>query len=104
MTTLLTAFVADHSDYSADELRVMRQSPDMAIDVGDPPSVFGDSLSRITVGEPGADNPESARSAYEWWPLTLDGRRVGELRDDANGLTIYIGRTPRRRNHPNRNT
>lgn len=50
--------------------------------------VFGRDFGRLEMGEP--QRADDQRGAYEWWPLLLDGRIVGEVRDDANGITVHI--------------
>ncbi len=49
---------------------------------------FGKRLARIKVGD--SQGEDQQRGAYDWWPLTINGKRVGELRDDANGLTVHV--------------
>ena len=92
MTINLTTFC----DRAA-SLRVMEHdSAGHGHDAGTAADVFDVRLALIQVGD--AQGTDDARGAYEWYPLTISGDVVGELRDDANGLTIHI----QRRNHPGR--
>lgn len=49
---------------------------------------FGTRLTLIHVGD--SQGADSQRGAYEWWPLTIDGDVVAELRDDADGMTVHV--------------
>jgi hypothetical protein len=70
-------------------LRVVRHDDELGLDVGTAYECFGaDDLGRILIGE--SQGEDSQRGAYDWWPLTIDGHLIGELRDDANGLTIHV--------------
>ena len=48
---------------------------------------FAQDLALLQIGD--AQGRDDMRGAYEWYPLTLRGERVAELRDDASGLTIH---------------
>ena len=89
--TNLTTFVSN-----APTLRVMEHTPAEGHDAGTAADVFGARIALIQVGD--AQGADDQRGAYEWYPLTIAGETIGELRDDASGLTIHI----KRRNHPNR--
>lgn len=83
MTINLTTFV-DH----AAALRVMEHDRDgHGSDIGTAADVFGDRLALIHVGA--AQGEDYGRGAYEWYPLTVNGELIGELRDDASGLTVH---------------
>jgi hypothetical protein len=76
-----------HADASA--LRVMLHYNNTGHDAGDALRCFGsDDLASIQVGD--AQGEDHSRGAYDWWPLTLDGNLIGELRDDATGMTIHV--------------
>jgi hypothetical protein len=84
MTINLTTFVAN-----AKELRVMEHDAHgTGHDAGSAADVFGARIALIQVGD--AQGADDQRGAYEWYPLTINGEAVGELRDDASGLTIHI--------------
>ena len=83
MTSLIT-FTAD-----VNNLRVMFHDPTGGRDAGTALACFGAAnLARIQVGA--TQGEDCARGAYDWWPLTIDGTVVGELRDDATGMTIHV--------------
>ena len=79
----LTTFASDASD-----LRVMRRRANTGHDVGSAAEVFGGQLALLQVGD--AQGVDASRGAYDWWPLAINGRPIGELRDDANGITIHV--------------
>lgn len=90
--TNLTTYVDN-----ATALRVMEHdNAGHGHDAGTAADVFGARLALIQVGD--AQGADDQRGAYEWYPLTINGETVGELRDDAAGMTIHI----ERRNHPHR--
>jgi hypothetical protein len=73
--------------------RVMEHRPDGNHDAGwNAEDYFGDDFSSIQIGT--AQGEDQQRGAYEWWPLSLSGKQFGELRDDANGLTVHITNEP----------
>jgi hypothetical protein len=72
---------------NASALRVVEHSDRVGVDAGSAADVFGSRLSLIQVGV--SQGEDSSRGAYDWWPLTIEGESVGELRDDANGMTIH---------------
>ena len=79
------------------DLRVMASEvPDVgedygtALDIGTAADVFGARLPAISVGASLGAN--SQLGAYDRWPLTEDGRIIGEIRDDATGLTVHVDR------------
>lgn len=58
--------------------------------VGELFAASGVHLQSSWLGEPQGEDEQ--RAAYNWWPL-LDGpngRTVGEVRDDANGITVHL--------------
>lgn len=57
-------------------------------DAGTAADVFGTDVGLIEVWP--AQGPDAQRGAYDWHPLTIKSVRIGELRDDANGMTIHI--------------
>ena len=79
----LTTFVAN-----AGALRVMRHVGREGLDIGTASDVFGSKIALIQVGD--AHGPDDCRGAYEWYSLTIERETIGELRDDATGLTIHI--------------
>lgn len=87
-TTTMTNTLSHYTD-DAPALRVMHHDASgNGTDAGSALDVFAGRLGLIEVG---SDQGEDAqRGAYNWWPLTIDERNVGELRDDANGLTIHV--------------
>lgn len=89
--TELVAFVLDR----APQLRVIEHDHDIGYDIGTAAEYFGADLAAVRVGD--AQGEDEGRAAYDWWPLTKGGLAVGELRDDASGLTIHVGsrRAPR---------
>jgi len=48
---------------------------------------FEGDLGLLEVGA--SQGEDHMRGAYDWWPLTINGRPVAELRHDANGMTIH---------------
>ena len=99
----LSAFLADRgSDEQVGSVSVMhyQASERSAFGVGSADVYFGADLQRLEVGA--SQGQDQQRGAYDWWPLMLDGQQVGELRDDANGMTIHVKRRVFRGNHPNR--
>lgn len=72
------------------ETRVMeRTSPTgTAYDMGTVYDYFGSARLRFELGE--SQGEDAARGAYDWWPIMLDGKTIGELRDDASGLTVHV--------------
>ena len=91
MTTTLINFVAENSQRKAWELDVVEHAfngPHIGVgqSAGNANDYF-DDLDGIEVGE--SQGEDGQRGAYDWWPLTVKGKKVGELRDDANGLTIH---------------
>ena len=88
----IVEFVTSQTDLDPNDLRVMHHYRDIGRDIGSAAYCFGATdLSRIEVGE--ARGGDEKRGAYEWWPLTVDGQTIGELRVDAAGLTVHV--TPR---------
>jgi hypothetical protein len=81
--TNLTVFASNAAD-----LRVMRHRELTGLDVGSASDWFGARLALIQVEN--SRGEDSERGAYDWWPLTINGDSVGELRDDANGITIHV--------------
>jgi hypothetical protein len=87
--TNLTSFAADHTDRAAADLRVMYHYNDTGRDAGSAYACFGaDHLALIQVGD--SQGEDSNRGAYDWWPLTVEGHAIGELRDDATGMTVHV--------------
>lgn len=85
MTTNLTTFVTD----VAPSLRVMsHDAQGHGHDIGTAADHFDADLALIQVGD--SQGEDSQRGAYDWWPLTINGETVGELRDDASGMTIHV--------------
>jgi hypothetical protein len=84
MTINLTTLVDN-----ASSLRVMEHDTDgNGHDVGTAADVFGARIALVQAGDDqGADK---GRGCYGWHPLTINGETVGELRDDATGMTIHI--------------
>jgi hypothetical protein len=75
------------------DMRVMEYTSRGGYDVGsDAEGYFGDDLPRLEIGE--AQGRDDQRGAYDWWPLSLNGKQFGELRDDAGGLTIHVTNEP----------
>ena len=88
----LTDLVAQHrSGLAPADLRVMQPRGRISFDVGTARKYFGGNLDALMVGE--SQGSDQLRGAYEWWPLLLVGRVVGELRGDACGLTIHAIRS-----------
>lgn len=85
---------AQYCDSRAGSLRVMVYlSPTRtAYDRGTADAYFADDVPYLMIGD--AQGPDSMRGAEEWWPLYLHGEQIGELRDDASGLTIHVGDGP----------
>jgi hypothetical protein len=94
MTTNLTTFLRN-----APQLRVMRHADRIGLDAGAASDFYPD-LALIQVGD--SQGADEQRGAYDWWLLTINGETVGELRDDAAGMTIHVEKTDMT-NHPNRN-
>jgi hypothetical protein len=71
-----------------DDTRVMsHDAAGRGDDIGTVANVFC-NWTDLEIGIPqGAD---AERGAYDWWPVTIDGEVVAELRDDANGLTLHV--------------
>lgn len=86
MTVNLTTFASNALD-----LRVMRRHADIGLDAGSAVEVFGAKLALIQVGD--SQGEDAARGAYDWWPLTINGAAVGELRDGAVGITIHVAQS-----------
>lgn len=58
------------------------------LDIGTVAEWRRDWARRLTVGD--SQGEDTARGAYDWWPV-LEGRQiVAELRDDATGLTVHV--------------
>lgn len=65
--------------------RVLRASD---FDIGSAAEIFGTDLELIRIGAPqGADDQHGA---YDWWPLSIRGNPIGELRADAYGMMIHL--------------
>lgn len=79
----LTTFVDN-----ARAIRVMKHVDRVSLDIGTASDVFGSKIALIQVGD--TNGSDDYRGAYEWYSLTINGETIGELRDDANGLTIHI--------------
>ena len=67
---------------------VMEHEGRMGLYAGTAAEYFGADLARLVLGDARGENYD--RAAYDWWPVTLDGMVVGELRDDAAGLTLHV--------------
>ncbi len=80
--------LTDFRDDAAD-LRVMLHYNNTGHDAGDALHCFGTAaLMAIQVGDSQGEDP--GRGASDWWPLTLDDNLIGEMRDDATGMTIHV--------------
>jgi hypothetical protein len=55
-------------------------------DIGAIAEIFPDATFEIGPSQ----GEDASRGAYDWWPITQDGKAIGELRDDACGLTLHI--------------
>ncbi|HEX5508575.1 MAG TPA: hypothetical protein VFX37_08740 [Pseudolabrys sp.] len=100
--TTLTSFIANNTSRAAANLDVMGHrfnGPHIGEgrSIGSADRYFGTTINHVTVGD--AQGADDARGTYDWWPLILDGQKIGELRDDANGLTIHV---MTKKSHPNR--
>jgi hypothetical protein len=85
MSINLTTFVDN-----AKSLRVMEHDADgNGNDAGSAKDHFGVRLALIQVGD--SQGEDTQRGAYDWYPLTINGESVGELRDDANGMAVHVG-------------
>lgn len=74
---------ASGSSRSAAETRYMSDGRDC----GSLISVFSWDVARFEVGS--VQPADDARACHAWWPVTLDGCPIGELRDDAAGFTFH---------------
>lgn len=84
--TSLTVF-AENSGFNLFNTRVMAVIGDASRDVGSIYDLMDDNVRLISVGP--SQGKDEQRGAYDWWPLYIDGNIVGELRDDASGMTIH---------------
>jgi hypothetical protein len=73
---------------SAADLDVMLHRDGTGNFAGSAAQYFGAELSKIQVGE--SQGADAVRGAYDWWPLLVGVRLIGELRDDANGTTVHV--------------
>jgi hypothetical protein len=83
--------MAELATFTADfrSLRVMFRHDCGGYDAGSALACFGEAdLAMIEVGA--AQGEDAERGAYDWWPLSVGGHTIGELRDDASGMTIHV--------------
>lgn len=88
--TDLSTFARDYNGTDAATIDVIQESfpPGLWQRVNTAAGWFAeDGVASVMVGE--SQGVDAQRGADDWWPLTVDGADVGELRDTANGLTIY---------------
>lgn len=83
MTINLTTFVDN-----ASALGVMERTGRESHSAGTAHEFFGARLALVQVGD--SQGEDTTRGAYDWFPLTINGAIVGELRDDAGGMTIHV--------------
>jgi hypothetical protein len=74
----------------AADLRVMAHEGREGVDIGTTGAVFGDRLANIRLGS--ALGEDAQLGAYNRWPLIEGTCIVGELRDDASGMTVHVDR------------
>ncbi len=75
------------NDLISTETRVMEHQGRMGRDIGNVSRIFG-GLDGMEIGEPQGE--DSLKGASQWWPLIKDGEKIGEVRDDASGVTVHI--------------
>lgn len=83
MTTLAAHLSTIGSSREAAAVRYMSEGRDC----GALETVFGGDVAEMQVGA--AQGQDASRAAYDWWPVTLHGEQIGELRDDAAGYTFH---------------
>jgi hypothetical protein len=82
----LTNFAESHG-FDLFATRVMAAIGDASRDIGSIYDLMDDNVRLISVGP--SQGQDEQRGAYDWWPLYIDGNTVGELRQDACGMTIH---------------
>ena len=69
------------------QTRVMEHQGRIGRDIGDVSRIFG-GLEGMEIGEPQGE--DELKGAFQWWPLIKGGEKIGEVRDDASGVTVHI--------------